>query len=171
VSSLREKPRSSPKTRVVPPTKSVAASRVTLHQMMLPEHANAYGNVHGGILMKMVDEAGGICAMRHAQRQSVTVAMDDMTFYSPVHVGEVVCCEASVNYVGTTSMEVGVKVTAENPITGELTHTNSAYLVYVALDDDGKPSSVPELVLETDEELRRFEEAKERQALRLSRRK
>jgi acyl-CoA hydrolase len=139
--------------------------------MMLPEHANAYGNVHGGILMKMVDEAGGICAMRHAQRQSVTVAMDDMTFYSPVHVGEVVCCEASVNYVGTTSMEVGVKVTAENPITGELTHTNSAYLVYVALDENGKPSSVPELVLETDEELRRFEEAKERQALRLSRRK
>ena len=139
--------------------------------MMLPEHANAYGNVHGGNLMKMVDEAGGICAMRHAQRPAVTVAMDDMTFYSPVHVGEVVCCEASVNYVGTTSMEVGVKVTAENPITGELTHTNSAYLVYVALDENGRPARVPELVLETDEELRRFEEAKERQALRLSRRK
>ena len=138
---------------------------------MLPEHANAYGNVHGGNLMKMVDEAGGICAMRHAHRQSVTVAMDDMTFYSPVHVGEVVCCEASVNYVGTTSMEVGVKVTAENPITGELTHTNSAYLVYVALDDNGKPCRVPELLLETDEELRRFEEAKERQALRLRRRR
>jgi acyl-CoA hydrolase len=138
---------------------------------MLPEHANAYGNVHGGNLMKMVDEAGGICAMRHAQRQSVTVAMDDMTFYSPVHVGEVVCCEASVNYVGTTSMEVGVKVTAENPITGELTHTNSAYLVYVALDENGRPARVPELVLETDEELRRFEDAKERQAHRLSRRK
>jgi acyl-CoA hydrolase len=154
---------------VKPQVKKVAASRVTLHQLMLPEHANAYGNVHGGNLMKMVDEAGGICAMRHAHRQSVTVAMDDMTFYSPVHVGEVVCCEASVNYVGTTSMEVGVKVTAENPITGELTHTNSAYLVYVAIDENGRPCRVPELELETDAELRRFEEAKERQALRLKR--
>ena len=154
----------------MPAAKTVSVSRVMLHQLMLPEHANAYGNVHGGNLMKMVDEAGGICAMRHAQRQSVTVAMDDMTFYSPVHVGEVVCCEASVNYVGTSSMEVGVKVTAENPITGELTHTNSAYLVYVAIDENGRPCRVPELVLESDEERRRYEEAKERQARRLERR-
>src|SRR5687767_12312424 len=109
-----------------PQQKTVSRSRVMLHQMMLPEHANAHGNVHGGVIMKMVDEAGGISAMRHAHRPSVTVAMDDMTFYSPVHVGELVCCVASLNLVGRTSMEVGVKVTAENPITGVVTHTNSA---------------------------------------------
>jgi acyl-CoA hydrolase len=153
----------------LPSTKTVAASRVTLTQLMLPEHANAHGNVHGGNLMKMVDEAGGISAMRHAQRPSVTVAMDDMTFLSPVHVGELVCCVASVNYVGKTSMEIGVKVTAENPITGQVTHTNSAYLVYVALDDTGRPCRVPGLVLESDEEERRWQEGKERQELRLRR--
>jgi acyl-CoA hydrolase len=152
-----------------PSAKTVAASRVILTQLMLPEHANAHGNVHGGNLMKMVDEAGGICAMRHAQRPSVTVAMDDMTFLSPVHVGELVCCVASVNYVGKTSMEIGVKVTAENPILGQVTHTNSAYLVYVALDDDGRPCRVPGLTLETDEEERRWQEGKERQELRLRR--
>src|SRR6185503_8964199 len=132
--------------------KTVARSRVMLHQLMLPEHANAQGNVHGGVIMKIVDEAGAISAMRHAQRACVTVAIDDMTFHSPVHVGELLCCVASVNFVGKTSMEVGVKVTAENPISGEVTHTNSAYLVYVALDDQGRPCPVPGLVLETDEE-------------------
>ena len=151
--------------------KTVAKSRVMLQKLMLPEHANAQGNVHGGVIMKIVDEAGAISAMRHAQRPSVTVAMDDMTFHSPVHVGELLCCVASINFVGKTSMEVGVKVTAENPISGQLTHTNSAYLVYVALGDDGRPCPVPRLVLETDEERRRWQEGKERQALRLSRHK
>jgi len=142
-----------------------------LHQLMMPEHANAQGNVHGGVIMKIVDEAGAISAMRHAQRVSVTVAIDEMTFHSPVHVGELLCCVASVNFVGRTSMEVGVKVTAENPISGEVTHTNSAYLVYVALDDQGRPCPVPGIVLETDEERRRWREGKARQAERLGRRK
>ena len=151
--------------------KTVARSRVMLHQLMMPEHANAQGNVHGGVIMKIVDEAGAISAMRHAQRVSVTVAIDEMTFHSPVHVGELLCCVASVNFVGRTSMEVGVKVTAENPISGEVTHTNSAYLVYVALDDQGRPCPVPGIVLETDEERRRWREGKARQAERLGRRK
>ena len=151
--------------------KTVGQSRVMLHQLMLPEHANAQGNVHGGVIMKIVDEAGAISAMRHAQRACVTVAIDDMTFHSPVHVGELLCCVASVNFVGKTSMEVGVKVTAENPITGEVTHTNSAYLVYVAIDDGGRPCPVPGLELETDEERRRWQQGKERQSLRLGRRK
>lgn len=151
--------------------KTVAASRVQLHQLMLPEHANAYGNVHGGLIMKMVDETGGIAAMRHAQRPCVTVAMDSMSFVSPVHVGELLCCVASVNYVGKSSLEVGVRVHAENPITGVITHTNSAYLVYVAIDDDGRPTQVPALLLETDEERRRWEQARERQAHRLSRKR
>jgi len=149
--------------------KRVKDSEVMLHQFMLPEHANPLGNVHGGIIMKLVDEAGGLCAMRHAQRPAVTIAVDSMTFHSPVHVGNLVTLRASLNYVGNTSMEVGVKVTAENPITGECTHTNSAYLVYVALDDAGRPAKVPGLILETEAERRRWEEGRARQEHRLRR--
>lgn len=152
------------------PPKTVSQSRVEMHQLMLPEHANAYGNVHGGVIMKIVDETGGICAMRHANRPCVTIAIDDMTFVSPVHVGELLCCRASVNYVGRTSIEIGVKVHAENPITGEVTHTNSAYLVYVAIDDHGKPCSVPGVTLQTDEERRRWEQGLARQERRIARR-
>ncbi len=154
---------------MIPDKKYVRDSEVVLHHFMMPEHANPLGNVHGGIIMKLVDEAGGLCAMRHAQRPAVTIAIDSMTFHSPVHVGDLVMLSASVNYVGRTSMEVGVRVVAENPITGEQTHTNSAYLVYVALDERGKPTAVPRLVLETDEERRRWNAAKERQTQRLSR--
>lgn len=149
--------------------KHVKDSEVVLHHFMMPEHANPLGNVHGGIIMKLVDEAGGLCAMRHAQRPAVTIAIDSMTFHSPVHVGNVLMLYASLNYVGTSSMEVGVRVVAENPITGEKTHTNSAYLVYVALGDDGRPARVPRLILETDEDRRRWDEAKKRQAQRLQR--
>jgi acyl-CoA hydrolase len=150
------------------PAKTVSQSRIQVHQLMLPEHANAYGNVHGGEIVKTVDEAGGIAAMRHAQRPCVTIAIDEMSFVSPVHVGHLLSCDASINWVGRTSLEVGVKVHAENPITGEITHTNSAYLVYVAIDDAGKPTEVPPLLLETDEDRRRNEEAKLRQAARLA---
>lgn len=153
------------------PAKTVSRSRVTLHQLMLPEHANAYGNVHGGLIMKMVDEAGGIAAMRHAGRPCVTVAIDSMTFHSPVHVGELLCCEATVDWVGRSSLEVRVHVHAENPVTGQITHTNSAYLVYVAIDEEGKPCEVPPLALETDEERRLFEAAAERRKRRLEGRK
>lgn len=153
------------------PAKTVSQSRVEMHQLMLPEHANAYGNVHGGVIMKIVDETGGISAMRHANRPCVTIAIDEMSFVSPVHVGELLCCRASVNYVGRSSIEVGVKVHAENPITGEVTHTNSAYLVYVAIDDQGRPCTVPPLLLETDEEKRRHEEGRVRQEERVVHRK
>lgn len=135
---------------------------------MLPEHANPRGNVHGGIIMKMIDEAGGICAMRHAQRPVVTVAMDSMTFLSPIHVGELVLLDARIEYVGRTSMDVVVTVTAENPITGKRTHTNSAFLVYVALDDSGRPHPVPRLSLETDDDRRRWSEGEARQRARLA---
>lgn len=154
-----------------PQPKPVSASRVVLHQLMLPEHANAYGNVHGGVIMKIVDEAGAISAMRHAQRPCVTIAIDSMTFREPVHVGHLLSCESTVNYVGRTSIEVEVLVHAENPVTGALTHTNSAFLVYVALDDAGKPCEVPGLILENDADRQRSEEARQRQELRLRRRK
>lgn len=149
--------------------KPVKDSHITLHQVMLPEHANPMGNVHGGVIMKMVDEAGGLCAMRHARRQVVTVAIDSMTFHSPVHVGNVVACHASLNWVGHTSLEVGVRVVAENPLTGDCTHTNTAFLVYVALDDDGRPTPVPPLILETEEDQRRWAEAEQRRQRRLER--
>ncbi len=148
--------------------KFVKESQVTLNHLMLPEHANPFGNVHGGLITKFVDEAGGLCAVRHAQHPSVTVVIDSMTFYSPVNIGDVLTLRASVNYVGTTSMEVGVKVMAENPLTGQCTHTNSAYLVYVALAENGRPIPVHRLILETDEERRRWEEAKKRQEIRLA---
>lgn len=149
--------------------KRVKDSQVTLHKAMMPEHANYMGNVHGGEIMKMVDEAAGLCAIRHARRQVVTVAIDSMTFHSPVHIGDVVSFNASLNWVGHTSMEVGVRVLAENPLTGEYTHTNTAFLVFVALDENGRPTQVPPLILETDEDHRRWAEAERRQQRRLER--
>ena len=137
---------------------------------MQPEHANAMGNVHGGWLMKLMDEAGGLCATRHARRPTVTVAVDSLTFLSPVHVGDLVIMEARPTYTGRTSMEVEVHVEAENILTGERTYTNSAYIIYVALDEHNRPAEVPPLILETDEERERFERARQRQVERLARR-
>jgi uncharacterized protein (TIGR00369 family) len=146
-----------------------ADSQLTLALLMNPTDANVMGNVHGGTIMKLVDEAGGICAMRHAGQIVVTVAMDSVTFISPVRVGDLVKLHASVNWVGRTSLEVGVRVEAENVLTGAVTHTNSAFAVYVALGADGKPVPIPPLILETDEERRRWDQAAERQELRLQR--
>jgi len=147
--------------------KPIRASRVTLSQLMHPEHANLLGNVHGGWIMKLVDEAGALACMRHAQRKVVTVAIDSMTFRQPIKIGDLIILNAEVTYTGRTSLEAEVKVLAENPITGERTHTNNAYLVYVALDDEGKPTAVRPLIAETDDEKRRMEQAKERQERRL----
>jgi uncharacterized protein (TIGR00369 family) len=151
--------------------KRIADSQVTLHQFMLPAHANPSGNVHGGVILKIADEAAAICAMRHAQRPCVTVAIDSVSFHSPVHVGELLALQASLVYVGRTSMEIRVNVHAEDPISGTVTHTNSAYFVFVALDETGSATNVPQLELETDEERAQFAEAKERQAIRVARAK
>ncbi|MEZ4370967.1 MAG: acyl-CoA thioesterase [Polyangiaceae bacterium] len=153
------------------PGKSPRVSQVSVHQLMLPEHANAWGKVHGGLIMKLVDESGGICAMRHAQRPCVTVAIDSMTFQSAVEVGEVLCCEAYINFISRSAIEVTVHVNAEDPIRGEVTHTNTAHLVYVAIGDDGRPTEVPPLLLETDQDHQRWEAGKRRQQERLERRK
>ena len=147
--------------------KSIRASRVTLSQLMHPEHANLLGNVHGGWIMKLVDEAGALACMRHAQRKVVTVAIDSMTFRQPIKIGDLIVLNAEVTYTGRTSMEAEVEVLAENPVTGERTYTNNAYLVYVALDDEGKPTTVRQLLAETDDEKRKMEQAKERQERRL----
>lgn len=144
---------------------------LAIARQMNPSDANPLGIVHGGQIMKMVDEAGGLCAMRHAHHAVVTVRLDSMTFLEPIRVGDLVICRARVNWVGNTSLEVGVRVEAEDPVTGESKHTNSAYAVYVALDDNGRPVQVPPLYPETEEEKRRWEEAKARQEHRLAQRR
>ncbi len=150
--------------------KRVSESRVTLTQVMNVTDANVLGNVHGGLLMKVSDEAGGIAAARHACRPAVTVTVDSMTFHSPVHIGNLVTFSAEVSWVGRTSIETQVVVTAENVLTGEVTHTNSAYFVYVALGEDGDPTPVPPLICETDEERARFARGEARRERRLSER-
>jgi uncharacterized protein (TIGR00369 family) len=152
-------------------SKHISDSQVILAQFMQPEHANAQGNVHGGVIMKLIDEAGGLCATRHARRPAVTVAVDSLRFLSPVHVGDLVTFTAHLNWTGHTSMEAEVNVEAENLLTGDKTHTNSAYLVFVALDQAGRPVEVPGLILETEEERRRWMQGAQRQADRLSRAK
>jgi uncharacterized protein (TIGR00369 family) len=140
-----------------------------LSQLMHPEHANLLGNVHGGWIMKLVDEAGALTCMRHAQRKVVTVTIDSMDFRQPIRIGDLVILKAEVSYTGRTSMEASVEVHAENPITGEQMHTNTAYLVYVALDDAGRPTPVPPLLAETAEEQQKLEQGKVRQEQRLKR--
>ena len=147
--------------------KPISASRITLSQLMHPEHANLLGNVHGGWIMKLADEAGALSCMRHAHNKVVTVAINSMTFRQPIKLGDLVILNSEVTYTGRTSMEATVEVVAENPITGERTHTNTAYLVYVALDDEGCPTAVPPVKAETEADERKMELAQERQARRL----
>ncbi len=151
--------------------KRVADSQVTISRLMEPGDANLLGNVHGGVLMKLADEVGGIAAARHAQRPVVTVVIDSVTFISPIRVGDLVVLTATLTWVGRTSVEVKVHVEAENILTGHRVHTNSAYVVYVALNENGRPTEVPRLIAETEEQRQRMIEADVRQAQRLGRRK
>ncbi len=152
------------------PPKPISASRISIAQLMQPEHANPHGNVHGGWIMKLVDEAGALACMRHAQKRVVTVAVDSMVFRHPIRIGDLVILNAQVTYAGTTSMEAEVQVIAENPISGQRWHTHTAYLVYVALDENGQRTQVPPLAAETEEDERKMAEARERQARRLAQR-
>ena len=150
--------------------RTASESRSALVQWMGPADANVSGFVHGGTVMKLCDEAAASAAIRHARRRVVTAAVDRMTFLLPIHVGELLTLAASVNAVWRTSMEVGVRVSAENPLTGEVRHTNTAYVTIVALDEHGAPVAVPPLVAETPEEQRREREAQVRRANRLAER-
>jgi len=151
--------------------KSVAESRISISQLMQPHFANLMGSVHGGWIMKLVDEAGALSAMRHAQTQVVTVAIDQMSFHSAIRIGDLVTLDAEVTYVGSSSIETRVQVVAEDPRSGDRTHTNTAYLVYVALDSSGDPTRVPRLSAETEAEERRMARGEGRQADRLARMK
>src|SRR5207248_11607948 len=133
--------------------------------------ANNVGNVHGGTIMKLVDTAAGLAAVKHCRGLAVTAAMDEMVFLDPVYVGDLVTFKAMVNDVGRTSMEVGVRVEAENIVTGRKVHTSSAYLVYVALDRSGKPRPVPPVIVEDEDQRRRQVEAKLRREARLARKR
>jgi uncharacterized protein (TIGR00369 family) len=135
---------------------------------MNPENSNPAGNVHGGDIMKLIDTVGGVAATRHARAHVVTASIDRIDFHHPVYVGDFIILKASVNFVGKTSMEVGVRVEAENPITGKVRHTGSAYLTFVALDDNKRPIQLTPLILETDQDRHRNEDAAQRRQMRLS---
>jgi acyl-CoA hydrolase len=147
----------------------VRASQVTFARTMTHLDANALGNVHGGVIMHEVDNAAGTAAARHAGRVCVTAAIDELSFLQPVHLGDVLIVSARVNDVGRRSLEVGVRVEAEPWTGGERRHTTSAYLVFVALDEDGRPVAVPPLIAETEEERRRQQQARIRREIRRER--
>ena len=150
--------------------RSPTESHAALIRWMGIQEANVAGFVHGGTVMKMCDEAAGIAAVKHSRCRVVTAAIDRMTFLHPVHVGQLLMCRASVNAAWRTSMEVGVRVESENPRTGEVRHTSTAYLTMVAIDDDGQPIAVPPLAVESDDERRRRREAELRRQNRLNER-
>ena len=137
-------------------------------QVMIPQDANPAGNVHGGVIMRNIDTAAAVVAARHCRFNVVTASIDRLDFHHPVFVGDLVFFKCSLNYVGRTSMEVGVRVESENLLTGAIEHTASAYLTFVALDERGKPREVPPLILETEEEERRNVEAQKRRESRLA---
>jgi acyl-CoA hydrolase len=148
--------------------KRVRESVSEYSELALPNDANALGNVLGGKVMHLVDLAGAMAAMRHARRPVVTASVDSLHFLHPVHIGELIVLRSAVNRVFRSSMEVGVKVTTENLVTGELRHTCSAYLTFVALDNQHHAMAVPPVIPETEVEMRRYREAGDRREYRLA---
>lgn len=146
--------------------KRVGETSVVMAQMMNPQDANPAGNVHGGVIMKLIDTAAGSVAVRHGRCNAVTASIDRLDFHNPVFVGDFVTMRAGLNYVGSSSMEVGIRVESENLLTGERRHTVSAYMTFVALDREGRPVVLPPLILETPDEIRRNREAIARRAVR-----
>ena len=141
-------------------------SQLTMTVLMTPDMANFSGNVHGGALLKYLDQVAYACASRYAGQYVVTVSVDQVNFRQPVHVGELVTFLASVNYTGTSSMEIGIKVITEDILHKSVRHTNSCFFTMVAVDEDGKPAPVPPLELKTAEQKRRFAQAKQRREIR-----
>jgi acyl-CoA hydrolase len=150
--------------------RSVSESFVTMTEMVLPSHTNSMKSVFGGVIMSWIDIAAAISAQRHSRRPVVTASIDALNFIAPVYVGWIVNLKASVNFVSRTSMEVGVRLDAENPIEGKRFHVASAYLTFVALDDKGKPCQIPALKLEGEDQIRRHADGARRRELRLKHR-
>ncbi len=149
--------------------KPVSASQTVFSKTMLPSDANPWGNVHGGEIMRLIDECAGAAATRHARQRVVTARVDELSFVAPVYVGNLVTARASVNDVGTKSLEVGVRVDAEDMLSGKVVHVSSAYLVFVAISEDGTTEPLPPLIAETDEQKQRMAAAKLRRQRRLQR--
>ncbi len=151
-----------------PKPKAPRESWVEMTELVLPQHTNARGTAFGGTVVSWVDIAASVCAMRHCQKPCVTASIDAMHFLAPVKLGWILHIKASVNFTGRTSLEIGVRVDAENPLTGDKYHTASAYVTMVALDDHNKPATVTPILLETDDEKKRHEDAVERRQFRLN---
>ncbi len=147
--------------------KAPSQSRAVMSELMMPNMANNLGHVFGGVILSLVDRVAAVAAIRHARQSCVTVSVDRVDFLEPILLGELVTAHASVNYVGRTSMEVGVRIEAENLITGVRRHTNSCYVTYVAIDANHRPVPIPGLLLETDEDRRRHERGRLRRERRL----
>jgi len=147
--------------------KRVKDSCITASYVMMPEDANPAGNVHGGIIMKHIDTTAGVVAFRHSRTNAVTASIDSLIFHYPVFIGDLLLLRASLNMVGRSSMEIGVRVESENLLTGEMRHTASAYLTFVALDKSGRTTEIPPLIFETEDEKRRNRQALERREKRL----
>lgn len=152
------------------PTKAVRDSQAEMSELMLPQHANNMGHVFGGVILSMMDRCAAISAFRHSRQAVVTASIDRVDFREPIHLGDLLVMKASVNFVGRTSMEVGVRVEAEELLTGRRRHTNSCYLTFVAVDRNGRPIEVPGLEPETPDEHRRWMAARERRRRRLEER-
>lgn len=150
--------------------KRARESMVTSSILMVPQDANPAGNVHGGVIMKYIDETAGVVAFRHSRSNAVTASIDRITFHHPVFIGNLLTLKACVNMTGRTSMEIGVRVESENLLSGEILHTASAYLTFVALDSSGRPTEIPQLIVETDAEIRRHRQSQDRRAVRLAER-
>ena len=146
---------------------TVRLSQVTMHELVLPNDTNNLGNVLGGRVLHLMDICAAMSAYKHARSHVVTASVDNMNFLAPAKKGFILILKSSVNYVANTSMEVGVKIVSENPFTGKTKHTASAYLTFVALDKDGRPMEIPDIVPETDVEIRRYNEGKKKNSYRI----
>ena len=155
-----------PASTVAPQGKTVDESRVVMGRIMQPPDANSWGNVHGGAIMYLADEAGGAAAIRHSRCRCVTVAMDSMVFKKPVCIGDLLTVRAYLTWVGRSSIEVEVEIESEDMRTGEVRQAGKSHLIYVAIDDQGHPTPAPPLILRTDEERERWRAAEERRARR-----
>ncbi len=151
--------------------KPVSASKIVLTQVMLPEDTNSAGNVHGGTIMKLADNAAFVVASRHCRSNVVTVSVDRIDFLAPVYIGDLLILNARLNWTGRASMEIGIKIEAEDLFSGSTRHVATALLTFVALDKKGHPKTVPPLILETEEDRKIFLEAAERARIRKDTRK
>tara|TARA_B100001769_G_C21696296_1_gene384656 strand:- start:8 stop:475 length:468 start_codon:yes stop_codon:yes gene_type:complete len=147
-------------------SKTIKNSNVIMHELVLPNDTNVLGNVHGGRVMCLMDICAAMSAYKHARMPVVTASVDRLDFLAPAKKGDILKLQSSVNYAHKTSMEIGVRIDAEDPFTGEVKHTATAYLTFVAIDDNNKPTEIPKIIPESDDENRRYERAKKRHLTR-----